>query len=670
MPKTRQQRLAEERAGHPPSPPQFLETKPKPRGPIHTRAKTPSATAAAGPVVPAAQSAVQGEPQALLHLWIDAGPEASGRPVNDPTHQVMVPSSFVPELVTFVKNLCNQNKEKVPKSASTLSLDQLTPSQEMGEPELVQHQTANKRPIERKSAFRRNPLLPTSAIFKSQLVEPSVDTSTANAISSLQVDSQSTQEETLAPKTPKGNRWRIGNLFQSARAIKQRLGFSPLALVLESPETSSQLPTVSKEQVLTETTAPTDPKKQTSPPASARDNRARSRRHNDSVIKPVSPTAAGKISSDKASRAKEPILNSGESDDEDFPAVDSQAETKAPIAEPAIRWPSRSLDRMNQNKRKRWGDPVSMPSTGGGGYGLGGADNQRNSKEGETEEQPSKIRRTRESQVFTSQRAGHPHTPRPYKYQGGNVFAEYGAAQNAANTAIAEQPIPKTPIPITNPTGTFKVPSPSDSDCSDSGSGSEDEEGSTANMTPSRTSNGECAAVIRRYRPSKPSDPLQIFRPSEYSALRKAREKALEHKPHNPSRLSQSSRAYQIPSPPVSSKAADKPDSGPQEVEKASTVHPEVAGATKITADEDFIAPSSVTTALDKIEVDSNLASYAFAIGPEDIRAGRIKRFTAYEEWSTTASPTVTAVLETMEVDSNFASQAFTAGLDNFMNPK
>lgn len=123
MPKTRQQRLAEERAGHPPSPPQFLENKPKPRGPIQTRAKTPNATVAAGPVVPAVQSAVQGESQALLHLWVDAGPEASGRPANDPTHQMMIPSSFVPELVTFVKNLSNQNMENVPKSSSKPSLD-------------------------------------------------------------------------------------------------------------------------------------------------------------------------------------------------------------------------------------------------------------------------------------------------------------------------------------------------------------------------------------------------------------------------------------------------------------------------------------------------------------------------------------------------------------------
>ena len=387
------------------------------------------------------------------------------------------------------------------------------------------------------------------------------------------------------------------------------MGFSQHAPVLQSPETSSQTPAVSTEQVLTETTASAQPKKQSSPPASARDNRARNRRHNDLVIKPVSPTAAGKFTSDKASRAKKPSPESGESNEDDCPAVDSPAETIPPTAEPAIRWPSRSLDRMNQKKRKHWGDPVATPSPEGGSYGLGRADSERNSEAGEAEQQPGKIRRTRESEVFTSQVAGRSNTARPYEYQGGNVFAEFEAARKAANTTTNEQPIPKTPIPITNPTGTFKVPSPGDSDWSDSGS--EEEEDNTAGMEtmiPSGITSGEFAAANQNYRPSKPSDPQQIL------ALRKAREKALRYKPRNPSRLRQSSRAY--PSPPVA-------DTGPQVVEKA--VNPEAAGAT---------------------------------------------RFAAYEDWRKTAPPAVTAVLETMEVDSNFAGQAFKSELDNFINPR
>ena len=121
MPKTRQQRLAEERAGHPPSPPQFLED--KQRGPKYTWAKTPNATVAVGPVVPAAESAVLREPQALLHVWVDAGPEASGRPVDDPTHEMMITSSLIPELVTFTQNIRSHKKQNVPESSFKPSLD-------------------------------------------------------------------------------------------------------------------------------------------------------------------------------------------------------------------------------------------------------------------------------------------------------------------------------------------------------------------------------------------------------------------------------------------------------------------------------------------------------------------------------------------------------------------
>lgn len=116
MPETRHQRLAEERAGYPSSPPQSLED--KPRGPKCTRAKKPSATVVARAVVPAAQSAVLGESRALLHVWVDACPEASGRPVDDPSHQLTIPSSLVPEPVTFIENIRDQNKQYVPESSS------------------------------------------------------------------------------------------------------------------------------------------------------------------------------------------------------------------------------------------------------------------------------------------------------------------------------------------------------------------------------------------------------------------------------------------------------------------------------------------------------------------------------------------------------------------------
>ena len=124
--KTRQQRLAKERAGHPPSPPQQLAY--NPRGSRRTRAKKPIAgeesvssentkdpkseasasspapvagsgqnpvcvpsqpgTVAPGSFVPAAQLAVSGEAQALLHVWVDGG---LGRSVDDPDPQFAIP---------------------------------------------------------------------------------------------------------------------------------------------------------------------------------------------------------------------------------------------------------------------------------------------------------------------------------------------------------------------------------------------------------------------------------------------------------------------------------------------------------------------------------------------------------------------------------------------------
>lgn len=111
--KTRQQRLNEARAGRPPSPPQSLSY--NQRGPKRTRAK-PSATVAAGSVVPAAQSAVQGEAQSLLYVWVDFGPDASSRPVNDPTHKITIPSASIPTLIEFAKSFQNQDK-KSPRPA-------------------------------------------------------------------------------------------------------------------------------------------------------------------------------------------------------------------------------------------------------------------------------------------------------------------------------------------------------------------------------------------------------------------------------------------------------------------------------------------------------------------------------------------------------------------------
>lgn len=471
----------------------------------------------------------------------------------------------------------------------------------------------------------------------------SLDTPTADGISSPQAG---------PPETPRRSKWSIGNLFQPD-SIKSLFGFSPLARVSESPESLPQTPITSTAQTLTGEPAPTEPKNKRSSPTSAKDARAKHRRHHDSIIKPLKPAATSENHRDRLLRAREANRARGTTEttgveEERFPDIrptdraqgearQVEAEGPKPKPKPTIRWPSRSLDRMNQNKRKRLDEPVAIRSPDRGSYGLGETDLGGNKEGyGVGDEQPGKIRRTSGSREFTSQAAGDSNTARPYEYQGTNVFAEYGAAQKATNSG--NQSLSKTPIPITNSTGTFKVPSPGDADWSDSES--EEQEG------------------IQR---------VPLLTQSE--ALRKAREKLLKYKPRNPSKLIQSSRAYQ--SPHSISETAAKRGSGPQaavEAEPSTPVDLQPTGHTSFTAFEDWCktAPRAVTAALETMEVDSNIAGDAFARGLGDTGTSRTNRYAAFEEWSKTAPSTVTAVLENMEVDSDIAGQAFQSGLDNY----
>lgn len=228
---------------------------------------------------------------------------------------------------------------------------------------------------------------------------------------------------------------------------------------------------------------------------------------------------------------------------------------------------------MNQQKkRKRFDDPVAGPDRGTHNLGEGEADLSGNNEEYgvPTREQPSKIRRTSGSREFTSQVAA----------------------------------VPKTPIPITTHTGTYKVPSPGDSDWSDSGS--EEEVGNN-------TAGLEDVTAAQRRGPG-PQAPVE-----------------------------------------VESTAG---------VDRQPTDH-----TTRFNAFDEWrqTASAAVTAALDKMEVDNNMAGAAFelGLGGDTGRSSRqTNRYNAFEEWSRTASPTVTAMLKKMEVDNDLAGQAFESGLD------
>ena len=682
--KTRQQRLAEERAGHPPSPPQSLPM--NQRGPRRTRSKTPSATVAAGSVVHAAQSAAIREPQALLRVWVDVDPELSGREVDHPTHQVAFNSSLLPEVVRFLKNICNVSNEN-------LALHQEIPEQEKGdavEPKEPEPMTAAKPTKRRENSTS---LIRSPAALKSQPVPASANTSAADSIPIVSrhdfyfaantpgdkifqqpeekpsahedfhiVDASEsgsticpsaefshqadTQQGNFAPETPRGSKWGLSGLLQSVRSITRRLSFSPLAPVAESPEASPQTTLTSAPQAVTQ------PKKKSSSPSSARDRRAKSRRRNDLAVKSGSTSRRN-----KRSRSKRANQVSGETDaigaeDEGFAAMQSthsknheeggrQAELENPTARPANLWPSPSLDRINASKRKRWGDQLDTPGTEAGGTDGVPEDG------GIVEGQPVKKRRTREAGGLTSQVTGNPNAARPsaVEWQGGNVFAGDQDALKVASTG--RQSLPKTPIPITNRTGTFKVPSPGDSDWSDSGSDEDEVDNARLKeIIPSRTNDGGIAF-------GGPRKSHQKLRPAESEALRKVREKSQKHKTRKPSTLSLSIKAY--PSPP-----------------RATEHQSEISGRTRFNALEDWCrtVPPAVIAAIEMIEVDSTMAGNAVKAALENREPGRANQHAAYEEWCRTAPPAVTAVLEQMEVDSNIAGQAFMSSLNKSTEPK
>lgn len=170
MPKTRQQRIAEERAGHAPSPPQVLAD--KPREPRRTRAKVPSAlnTVAEGPAAPVPEL-----PRALVHVWAD-----ENRYVYDPSHEFAIPSALVPKLVVFLNELCDHGTQRSVASSSS-SGTKVTPS-------LNGRQLAPSFPISRIEPQLPEPSAPmepqhasTGIVPSLQVTPPTMETRTSFA---------------------------------------------------------------------------------------------------------------------------------------------------------------------------------------------------------------------------------------------------------------------------------------------------------------------------------------------------------------------------------------------------------------------------------------------------------------------------------------------------------
>ena len=604
MPKTRQQRLAEEQAGHASSPPQILAD--KTRVPRRTRAKTPSAhnnTVAAEPVVPAAQLATPGleAPQALVHVWVD-----ENRYVYDPSHELTIPSALVPELVVFINKLRDHRTQN--SVASSSSTAQVTPSlnrrqlaQTSGtEPKLPepsapiasQHASAGmvspfletSTPMETCASFaHEQPFQPFSgptaplntrphiqsppqetnrsltphdsqfarskvnsqqipppvqpirhdqpvhtipqSVTPTHVVQQAVNTSGRSGIVDKQASHQEVPDQQvnkvvqrnqkrLMPKqvsSSKSQNGASGAARRKRRAmsdkpsvsapIKRKLGPVPSdpktihALGLPSIfRKYRQLPTYTADgQALYGQVPPSDDYLRFHDDAPANTDSSMA-----DASTPQIPQASGssvpsriirRTHSVKKRFGFSPLTTISERDESTPPMQPAKSR-------PAMRVPSRLFDRVNANKRKRWTSPESIPNPKGKSYGLGEVEFYGNAEEDEDEipgQQPGKVRRTSHLKNFSSQGAVNSDTSRPCTGQ--------------------QSIIPKTPIPVTNAAGSFKVPSPDDSDWSDSES--EHEASSQAAAAPIlTTTTNPGPTILPRFRTNAYGDWLKTASPA------------------------------------------------------------------------------------------------------------------------------------------------------------
>lgn len=152
-------------------------------------------------------------------------------------------------------------------------------------------------------------------------------------------------------------------------------------------------------------------------------------------------------------------------------------------------------------------------------------------------------------------------------------------------------------------------------------------------VSPSRTKNGEHGLALPALRSFEPPEPQQIMKAvTESEALRKARDKALKHKSGYPSRLGRSSMTCS--SPPASNEAETR-------AAKPSTdSNPGPTGRPIYDAYEKWCksASTAVTAAVERMEVDPNVAGNAFEEALTNSGPAGCANFNAYEEWCKTSS--------------------------------
>lgn len=320
-------------------------------------------------------------------------------------------------------------------------------------------------------------------------------------------------ENQPAAETPRPGRWGFGDLLKSARSVSKFLPGFPRALPVPTPvieigatnpnshlnPTSLPVPTPVIEIGATNSNSHPNPTPLTavhsptnmearSQSSAAQSLQLESPRPNEPQSKPETENSneynpnPQKKSPKKGSHSKAGIQANQKRADRGRHSGAYNSKTREGFAEA-------EKGTIPGTKRKRMSSPDIIPNPGGSSYGMDLDYFGFSSSEEEdpvitpTKTRPSKHRRlrgpdSRETMAQVDKGKARPYTgglfsPETVNYEGGNIFNEVSAFESSksqAKKSINEKSVmgnqqsisPRTPI--TNLTGSFRVPSPSDSD--------------------------------------------------------------------------------------------------------------------------------------------------------------------------------------------------------------
>lgn len=608
-------------------------------------------------------------------------------------------------------------------------------------------------------------------------------------------------ERGTAPETPRGSRWGLGSLVNTARRYLPSLNrrVEPMTPVAENPVIALSQTEATQASV---STSPDG-----APPLPP-----------DVVIRPTLPnaaqsagtfnapaTAAITTATQERRRRKRGEKSQTTSKKKGTRPRDHVQSDRRQREEQPQSYPRRSqayeklLNDMRMMaakaasgaKRKRLPSPDSIPNPRGCSYGMDlDYFGYVSSDDDEIENTPSKPRPSKSRRISKPEDSdglmvGDPQNARPYSgvvfaesdpaYHGGNIFSEVKTTERAtrrasetkANESQKQAYLSKTSshsghrvpsgTPVTNLMGSFKVPEPSDSESdseespratAQSGTEKNSRKGKgvprqvgapTTTMATSSTGKSpelwnksppprptpshKALPSAPKLRPSEPLStpshttvsstsgsgtsgtrlpahyvaPLPGDRSTDSEALRKVREKALQHKPRKPSTLSQSSR---INSSPVgdSSEEANDPTAhavasapkdngrnkalavqadrrlGANEAHNTRTnkVTAPPAGTRLDDASSDIeVQKNTGHNEVTAIQADTNSTSAGSVDGDHADNQHRVfapdrSPFNAYEEYCKTIDPEVARLLAKTEVDVNVVGDVFKAGISDF----